>query len=66
MFARHRTAPDRELAAARDAFRERLERTMVTHRTEPPRIDARNLRQRLGGTASVGLRERLDRRLSPT
>jgi hypothetical protein len=66
MFARHRTAPDRDLAAMSQAFHERLERVTVTRRTEPPRIDPRNLRTRLGGRTSVGLRERLDRRLSPT
>jgi hypothetical protein len=66
MFARHRTAPDRDLLAISDAFHDRLERVTVTRRTEPPRIDPRNLRRRLGGTASGGLRERLDRRLSPT
>jgi len=49
-----------------DAFHERLERVTVTRRTDPPRIDPRNLRRRLGGTRSAGLRERLDRRLSPT
>ena len=66
MFVRHRTAPDRELAAMSDAFHDRLERVTVTRRTEPPRIDPRNLRRRLGGSTSVGLRDRLDRRLSPT
>ena len=49
-----------------DAFHERLEGVTVTRRTDPPRIDPRNLRRRLGGTTSVGLRDRLDRRLSPT
>jgi hypothetical protein len=49
-----------------DAFRERLMGTMVTRRTDPPRIDPRELRDRLGGRTSAGLRERLDRRLSPT
>jgi hypothetical protein len=66
MFARHRTAPGRHASANADAFRERLTGTMVTRRTEPPRIDPRNLRRRLGGTMNAGLRERLDRRLSPT
>ena len=49
-----------------DAFHERLMGTMVTRRTDPPRIDSHGLRDRLGGRTSAGLRERLDRRLSPT
>jgi hypothetical protein len=66
MFTRHRTTPDRDVSAMADAFRERLMGTMVTRRTDPPRIDPRELRDRLGGRTSAGLRERLDRRLSPT
>ena len=49
-----------------DAFHERLMGTMVTRRTEPPRIDPSELRQRLGGAPAAGLRARLDRRLSTT
>jgi hypothetical protein len=66
MFTRHRTTPDRDLSAMADAFHERLTSATVTRRTDPPRIDPRELRHRLGGRTSVGLRARLDRRLSPT
>jgi hypothetical protein len=65
MFTRHRTTPDRDLAATTDAFHERLTGTMVSRRTDPPRVDPMELRQRLGGAASAGLRDRLDRRLRP-
>jgi hypothetical protein len=66
MFGRPRTAPDRELAVDVEAFQERLTGTMVTARTEAPRIDPRALRRRLGGSSAVGLRERLDRRPAAT
>ena len=65
MFTRHRTTPDRDASAVTDAFHERLMGTMVSRRTEPPRMDPYELRQRLGGATSVGLRARLDRRLRP-
>jgi len=66
MFTRHRTTPDRDLSAMAEAFHERLTSVTVTRRTDPPRIDSHGLRDRLGGRTSAGLRERLDRRLSPT
>ena len=61
MFRRHRTDPDRELASVVSAFHDRLAGSLVTVRTDPPRIDSRDLRGRLG-TPAVGLRDRLDRR----
>jgi hypothetical protein len=66
MFGRPRTAPVRALAVDAGAFHERLTGTMVTTRTEAPRIDPRALRRRLGGSSSIGLRERLDRRPATT
>jgi hypothetical protein len=63
MFGRHRTAPDRELAAAVAAFHDRLATPLVTSRNAR-RVDARTLRARLGGSPSIGLRERLDRGLT--
>jgi hypothetical protein len=66
MFRRPRTAPAQELASVADAFHERLAGGVVTARTEPPRIDPRSLRRRLGATSSIGLRERLDRRPATT
>ncbi|HEY8437325.1 MAG TPA: hypothetical protein VIK65_01820 [Candidatus Limnocylindrales bacterium] len=65
MFGRHRTTPDRELAAAVAAFHDRLASPLVRSRTAARRPDARTLRARLGGSASIGLRERLDRGLTP-
>jgi hypothetical protein len=62
MFRRHRTDPDREVASLVTAFHERLAGGHVAARTDPPRIDPRNLRGRLGVPA-VGLRDRLDRRV---
>jgi hypothetical protein len=62
MFRRHRTGPDREFGSVVTAFHDRLAGTMVTTRTDPPRIDPRNLRGRLG-TPAVGLRDRIDGRL---
>jgi hypothetical protein len=41
MFGRHRTAPDRDLAVVAQAFHERLARSMVIGRTDPPRVDPR-------------------------
>jgi hypothetical protein len=61
MFRRHRTDPDREIASVVSAFHDRLAGSLVTMRTDPPRIDPRDLRGRLG-TPAVGLRERLDSR----
>jgi hypothetical protein len=63
MFRRHRTDPDREIASVASAFHDRLAGASVSARTDPPRIDPRNLRVRLG-TPAVGLRDRLDRRVS--
>lgn len=63
MFRRHRTDPDRDLASVVSAFHERLAGTMVTERTDSPRVDRHELRDRLGGHAGVGLRARLDRPL---
>jgi hypothetical protein len=60
MFRRHRTDPERELATVVSAFHERLAGSLVTARTDPPRVDRRNLRGRLGASAGVGLRARLD------
>jgi len=60
MFRRHRTDQDRDLASVVSAFHERLAGTMVTMRTDPPRVDRHELRGRLGGQARVGLRARLD------
>jgi hypothetical protein len=62
MFRRHRTDPDREFASVTSAFYDRLAGSMVTLRTDPPRVDPRNLRGRLGSPA-VGLRARIDRPL---
>jgi hypothetical protein len=62
MFKRHRTDPDREFASVVNAFHDRLAGSMVTVRTDPPRVDPSNLRGRLG-TPAVGLRARMDRRL---
>jgi len=61
MFRRHRTDPDRDTASVVSAFHDRLAGSMVTARTDPPRVDPRNLRVRLGMPA-VGLRDRIDRR----
>jgi hypothetical protein len=70
MFGRHRSTPDQDVAILAEAFHERLAGSMVSRRTDPPRIDPNNLRGRLGGSPTAGLRERLDRRfdrrLSPT
>jgi hypothetical protein len=66
MFRRHRTTPDRELLLLASAFHDRLAGSTVTARTDPPRVDPRNLRSRLGSSTAIGLRERLDRRLSAT
>ena len=66
MFTRHRTDPDRRVESLAESFHERLAGTLLSSRTDPPRVDGRNLRSRLGGTAGIGLRDRLDRRLSAT
>lgn len=63
MLRRHRTDPDRDLASVVSAFHERLAGTMVTARTDPPRVERHELRGRLGAQAGVGLRARLDRPL---
>jgi len=62
MFRRHRTDPDRELATVVSAFHDRLAGSLVTTRTDPPRVDPRNLRGRLG-TPAIGLRDRIGRPL---
>jgi hypothetical protein len=62
MFRRHRTDPDRDPASVVNAFHDRLAGSMVTARTDPPRVDPRNLRVRLGMPAA-GLRDRIDRRV---
>jgi len=62
MFGRHRTAPDQDLAVVAQSFHEGLARSAVTRRTDPPRIDPRDLRGRLAASPSIGLRARLDRR----
>jgi hypothetical protein len=66
MFTRHRTDPDRRAESLAESFHDRLAGTLLSNRTDPPRIDGRNLRSRLSGTAGIGLRDRLDRRLSAT
>ncbi|HUP54765.1 MAG TPA: hypothetical protein VM408_04600 [Methylomirabilota bacterium] len=63
MFRRHRTDPERDLATVVSAFHERLAGSLVTARTDPPRVESRNLRRRLGAQAGVGLRARLDQPL---
>jgi hypothetical protein len=62
MFRRHRTDPDRDAASVVNAFHDRLAGSMVTARTDPPRVNPQNLRLRLGMPA-VGLRDRIDRRV---
>ena len=62
MFRRHRTDPDRDSASVVSAFHDRLAGSMVTTRTDPPRVNPQNLRVRLGMPA-VGLRDRIDRRV---
>lgn len=64
MFTRHRAAPDRASDPLAQSFNDRLAGTVLTRRTDPPRIDSRDLRARLGGSPAAGLRDRLDRRLS--
>ena len=61
MFRRHRTDPDRETASVVNAFHDRLAGSMVSARTDPPRVDPKNLRGRLG-TPAVGLRDRIGER----
>ena len=63
MFRRHRTDSDRETASVVSAFHDRLAGSLVTSRTDPPRVDPRDLRGRLG-TPAIGLRDRRDRRAS--
>jgi hypothetical protein len=62
MFKRHRTDPDRETISVASAFHDRLASSLVTTRTDPPRVEPYNLRDHLGGPA-IGLRDRLDRRV---
>jgi hypothetical protein len=64
MLGRHRTAPDRDLTTAAAAIHQRLSGAIVTARSDPPRLDRRTLRARLGGP-SGGLRDRLERGLTP-
>ena len=65
MFTRHRTEPDRATEQLAQSFHDRLAGTLLMRRTDPPRIDGRDLRSRLGGAPAAGLRDRLGR-LSPT
>lgn len=62
MFKRHRTDLDREIAAVVSAFHDRLAIAPVTLRTDPVRLDPRELRDRLGAPAAR-LRDRIDRRV---
>ena len=66
MFTRHRTDPDRATDLLAQSFHDRLAGSVLTRRTDPPRIDGRDLRSRLGGSRGGGLRDRLDGRLSAT
>jgi hypothetical protein len=66
MFTRHRTEPVRAGDPLVESFHDRLAGSVLMRRTDPPRIDGRDLRSRLGGAPAVGLRDRLDRRLSAT
>ncbi|HET7472509.1 MAG TPA: hypothetical protein VFJ71_05240 [Candidatus Limnocylindrales bacterium] len=66
MFTRHRTEPDRPTDPLAQSFHDRLAGSLLTGRTDPPRIAGRDLRSRLVGSPRVGLRDRLDGRLSPT
>jgi hypothetical protein len=61
MFRRHRTDPNREIASVVSAFHERLAGSLVSNRTDPPRIHETDVRGRLGGS-TAGLRDRIDRR----
>lgn len=61
MFGRHRTDPHHDFATVVDAFHERLAGSLVTHRTDPPRVSPLHLRDRLAAPVSAGLRERLER-----
>lgn len=63
MFRRHHTDSSRETASVISAFHDRLASSLVTTRTDPPRVSPYNLRDRLG-TPAVGLRDRMDRRLA--
>jgi hypothetical protein len=63
MFRRHRTDPGRELALVVSAFHERLAGSLVTVRTDPPRMRRHDLRGRLTAQAGSGLRSRLERPL---
>jgi hypothetical protein len=66
MFTRHRTEPDRAIDPLAQSFHDRLAGTVLARRTDPPRIDGRDLRSRLGGPPAAGLRDRLGRGLSAT
>jgi hypothetical protein len=61
MFGRHRTDPHHDVAMIVAAVHERLARSMVARRTDPPRVSPVHLRCRLGAPVSAGLRERLER-----
>src|SRR4051794_31509986 len=43
MFRRHHTDPDRETASVISAFHDRLASSLVTTRTDPPRVSPYNL-----------------------
>jgi hypothetical protein len=59
MFTRHRTGPDRSTDAIAQSFHERLSGTLLMGRTDPPRLEPRDVRRRLGGAPAAGLRDRL-------
>ena len=62
MFTRHRTTHEHDVKWVVNAFNERLARTTVTSRTDPPvRVSPVQLRDRLAAPATIGLRDRLAR-----
>ena len=61
MFGRHRTDQRHDFATVVDAVHERLARSKVARRTNPPRVSPVHLRCRLAAPASAGLRARLER-----
>jgi hypothetical protein len=64
MFGRHRTTPDRDLTMAPAAIHQRVSGGLITARRDPQRLDRWTLRTRLGAP-SAGLRDRLERGLTP-
>jgi hypothetical protein len=61
MFGRHRTDQVHDLTTVVAVYHERLGRSTMTRRTDPPRIDPLHLRDRLAVPVSAGLRERFER-----